>query len=160
MIPEKIFLIGLPGSGKSTIGKRLSTEIGFDLIDVDKEIERKHQCSIKEIFHKHGEDHFRLLEHKAIKKATKTKGKWIISTGGGAPCFHNNMDLMNASGLTVFLDIPLPIITDRLAGNTKRPLMQDYTLEELYEKRKGWYHLAKIKVSSYEMLLLKIKSYS
>jgi len=159
VIPKRIFLVGLPGSGKTTIGKRLSENMGFKFIDLDEEIIKSEGSPITEIFAKKGEDYFRKVEHEELVKSFSTNQS-IISTGGGAPCFHGNMELMNLNGLTAFIDTPITIIQERIQHDTSRPLMQSNTLEKLYEKRIEWYSMAKISAQSFEQLLSKIKAHS
>jgi len=95
-----IFLIGFMGSGKSFIGRNLAPILDFEYIDMDKYIEEKEALSITEIFEQKGEVYFREQEHLFIKNIDTTKN-YVISTGGGVPCFYNNMDLMNEKGLTI-----------------------------------------------------------
>jgi shikimate kinase len=112
------------GCGKSYVGSRLATELGVPFIDLDAEIETTAGKSISTIFAEDGEAEFRRLETEALR-ATAALPAFVLATGGGAPCFHNNMAWMNANGTTVFLDPDLEILLARLeAGRDHRPLLQ------------------------------------
>src|SRR5215216_5287440 len=103
----KIYLIGMPGSGKTTLGKQIAEDLGFPFIDLDTEIENREGKSISEIFSHKGEDHFRVLESTLLKELSSSSHNVVIATGGGAPCYFGGMETMNATGLTVFIDVPL-----------------------------------------------------
>lgn len=112
------------GSGKSWTGRLLAARLGLPFLDLDDVIEQTAGKSISDIFAEDGEAAFRRLETEALR-ATATEPALIISTGGGAPCFHDNMAWMNANGITVFLDPDPAILLSRLsAGRAHRPLLQ------------------------------------
>ena len=98
-----IYLIGFMGSGKSTLGTLLSNSLNFNFIDTDKLIEKRNSMSISNIFKTKGELFFRNEETKIIKEIIKLK-KTIVSTGGGMPCFNNNIETLNKYGKTIYLD--------------------------------------------------------
>lgn len=115
------------GSGKSYVGSRLATELGLPFIDLDTEIEATAGKPITAIFAEDGEAEFRRLETEALR-ATAARPAFVLATGGGAPCFHNNMDWMNANGTTVFLDPDLEVLLARLeGGRDHRPVLQSGT---------------------------------
>jgi shikimate kinase len=121
----KIFLIGFMGCGKTTFGKKLASALAYNFVDLDHEIEAKVEQSISEYFTAHGEASFRELES-SILKAGRYPGDSVISTGGGTPCFYDNMDWMNANGLTIYLEMPALALARRLEkGKGKRPLLKD-----------------------------------
>jgi shikimate kinase len=139
-LPARIFLVGLPGAGKSTVGKYIAAELGYTFIDLDERIETIAGQTIHDIFEQEGEERFREYERDALRAITDEKV--VVATGGGAPCFHGNMDWMNAYGLTVFLNPPLDIILARIAHETHRPLLKGDSkekMEELMEKREKFY---------------------
>lgn len=112
------------GSGKSHTGKRLAELLKFDFIDLDDEIESAAGKSISEIFASDGEKVFRRTERDVLR-ATAGRNRTVIATGGGAPCFHDGINWMNAHGTSVFLDPPLSVLITRLtAGRDHRPLIQ------------------------------------
>lgn len=119
------------GSGKSHVGKRLAPKMGYEFIDLDHYIEEVAGKSISEIFDDEGENYFRKLESKTLKSLVE-KDDIIISTGGGTPCFFDNMEWMNQHGKTVFLDVATPILVARLLPRTAhRPLLAGKSPEEL-----------------------------
>lgn len=147
----KIFLLGMPGSGKSTIGKLLAANINYPFLDLDKEIERRERKSISEIFESSGEKTFREMETEALREVIQKKGSLVISCGGGTPCFNDNMELMNISGLTVYIDVPEATLVERTKRNTSRPLLQSDHLTKislLLNERAKFYTMAKYIVPS------------
>jgi shikimate kinase len=119
----KIFLIGLSGSGKTTLGKLLSEELHVPFVDMDWEIEKRERNSVREIFSQQGEDHFRQVESEVLREWASSQQDFVMGTGGGAPCFHNGIDVINRSGLSIFLDVPVEELKSRLASATDRPLL-------------------------------------
>ena len=116
----KIFLIGLSGAGKTTLGKLLAAELQVPFIDMDWEIEKKEKKSVREIFSHEGEDHFRQLESEVLRDWAGAQQDFVMGTGGGAPCFYNGMEVINQSGLSIFLDVPVGELMRRLASATDR----------------------------------------
>ncbi|MCE2936315.1 MAG: shikimate kinase [Cyclobacteriaceae bacterium] len=153
---KKIFLIGLPGSGKTTLGRQLADHLGLPFVDLDKEVEKHEGKLISEIFQQQGENHFRLAERSVLRNACELPTGFVMATGGGAPCFFDNMHVMNAAGVTLFLDVPARIIRERLErGNlNKRPLFAGLTPDALKDKieflrthRLPFYRLARVSVT-------------
>lgn len=132
----KIFLIGLPGCGKSTLGKQLARHLNVSFIDLDQEIEKLVGLPVREIFKKYGESFFRKQESETLRTVSDSQLDFIMATGGGAPIFHDNMKFMNASGQTVFLDVPTREITSRILQSNKeeRPLLASLAPDELKDK--------------------------
>lgn len=129
-----IFLVGYMGCGKTTFGRQLASELGWQFADLDELIEERYKISISGFFGKYGEDNFRRIENMMLREVLSWKDS-IISTGGGAPCFYNNMELMNRFGVTLFLDTSIPVLVERLVrGKRKRPLLQGIEVEELNVK--------------------------
>lgn len=147
------------GSGKSTAGKMLSTQLGFQLIDLDTFIENRFHKTIQELFAERGEAGFRDVEHAMLQEVSGFENT-IVATGGGAACFHNNMQLMNEAGLTVYLRVPATILAERLKlGRAQRPLVSQKTDEELLEfitgmlqSRDPFYSQAQLIVDSHALL--------
>lgn len=129
----RIYLVGYMGSGKTTLGKELAELLGLNFIDLDKFIEGKHDTSISHIFAEHGEDDFRQKEHDCLKEVSEFEDV-VIATGGGVPCFFDNIEIMNHTGACIFLDISPEVLVERLyqAGD-ERPLVKDKNREELME---------------------------
>ena len=127
----RVFLLGMMGSGKSYWAQKLSEKMNIDWIDLDQQIEKDTSLSIKEIFAVCGEDYFREKERDALHGLSKYKNL-ILSTGGGTPCFYDNMQWMNEHGVTIWLDEPVEILTERLKKEkAHRPLIKDLSDEEL-----------------------------
>lgn len=130
----RIFLVGFMGSGKTTLGKPLATRLGYPFIDLDRFIEEKEDTTIPQIFATEGEAAFRLLEKKYLTEIIRDYKEVVVSTGGGSPCFHDNMRLMNENGLTVYLRIDPKMLADRLrSAKHQRPLVADKSEQELYD---------------------------
>jgi len=130
----KIFLIGYMASGKSTIGRKMAEEMEFNFLDLDNEIEKSESMKISEIFSTGGEALFRGIEMKCLRKVLSLKGDYIISSGGGTPCFYDNMDRMKAAGHTLFLEMDAKSITFRLMNaRGDRPMVNGIEEGELLE---------------------------
>ena len=132
----KIFLLGLPGSGKTTLGKELAKALALPFIDLDKEIEKTEGMTVKEIFEKKKEDYFRALESVTLKKWCGADHDFVMATGGGTPIFFNNLELINAAGKSIFLDVPAQQIAQRIVATdiTDRPLFAKTHPESLKDK--------------------------
>ena len=153
MKDKKYFLVGMPASGKSTIGILLAKQLGFDFIDLDKVIVEKERLSITEIFQSKGEDYFRQVESKYLLELIDSNQDFILATGGGAPCFYDNMGAMNSNGITIFLNVSAEDLFNKLSkkGVNKRPLLKNVSKDDLYEElknkleeRKKYYELSQI----------------
>jgi shikimate kinase len=130
----KIYLIGYMGSGKSTLGRRLAEALGLSWIDLDAEIESRYKISITNFFRKYGEDAFRDVEHKVLEDIVSMPDI-VVSTGGGVPCFHNNMKLMNQTGITIYLEATPKLILTRIGPYAwKRPLFKQMDGADIIEK--------------------------
>lgn len=129
----KLFLLGMMGSGKSYWAQRLSQKLNIDWIDLDQQIEKDTSLSIKEIFAAQGEEYFREKERDALHELSAFNNL-IIAVGGGTPCFHNNMQWMNEHGITIWIDVPVAILANRLKKEkAHRPLIKDLSDEELHQ---------------------------
>lgn len=129
----KIFLIGFMGSGKTTVGKKLSNKLGFQFIDLDEHIEKSYGKSVPEIFEMEGEEKFRTLETVALKEVVQFENT-VIATGGGTPCFNRNMDIINKNGTSVYLKMSVDTLTNRLINaKSVRPLIKDFSEATLKE---------------------------
>ncbi|MDX9724992.1 MAG: shikimate kinase [Bacteroidales bacterium] len=155
---EKIYLIGFMGSGKSTTGRRLASRLKWTFLDLDDKIEKSAGMKISNIFSEKGEDHFRELEHKALRD-TENITRSVISTGGGTPCFKDNMDFMIKTGLTVYLRLTPEKLKSRLAKSSdKRPLIKDIGKDELSDyitsklaEREKWYLKADLVTDGFDV---------
>jgi shikimate kinase len=129
----KIYLVGMPGCGKSTIGIQLSDALQIDFFDLDSEIEKRERKTISEIFRDQGEDYFRMTEAKVLRDFASLDQSFVLATGGGTPCFYNGMEILNETGISVFLDVDVAELVRRLSKKTDRPLL----LHEDLEKKLG-----------------------
>ncbi len=145
----RIYLIGYMACGKTTLGKELAQELGLSFIDLDKYLEKKYFKTIPQIFEEEGESGFRLKEQACLHEVADFEDV-VIATGGGAPCFFDNVAVMNQSGECVFLDVDSQELANRLMqSKTERPLVKGKTPEELVgfiegmlEKRRPFYEQA------------------
>ena len=138
---ERICIIGMPGSGKSTIGKQLSEKLKYSFFDTDEEIEKQEKIKIKDIFSKKGENYFRSVETAVFSKLIN-KNKIIISTGGGLVI--KNLDKLKIS-FNIYLYCSLDILTQRASRNNLRPLLNEDTssqMKNLFNERKDIYNKA------------------
>ncbi|MCG8377557.1 MAG: shikimate kinase [Chlorobiales bacterium] len=176
--PSLIFLTGFSGSGKSTIGPLLANSLGYDFLDLDKEIERIADKSINRIFDEKGEEHFRALELSALQRIADRKDL-VVSLGGGVLQSDNCFSLVISSGTLVYLHSSPLVLAKRLSHKTDRPLMKGENGERLsreeiekkilalLEKREPRYKTAQIMVetdtkrigSTVEELTRKIERY-
>ena len=133
------------GSGKTTIGKKLSREMKMEFIDTDIEIEKKVGKTISEIFEKDGEKIFRKTESQVIQQVSQLDG-YVIATGGGAVLNPINMQYLNRNGVIFFLNASNGILLNRVKNQNYRPLLKsknkEKTIEELIQKRLPFYLLA------------------
>jgi len=151
---RKFFLVGFMATGKTTIGKRLSSRLNLPFFDSDKDIELALGCSIKEYFRTHKESKFREVEEKIIIEKIKNNknNDFIMSLGGGAYLNHNIRKLINVVGISIWLNSNIDIIYNRLKkSKNERPLMANFNtkekLETLLKKRSLYYQKADIKVN-------------
>lgn len=138
----KIILIGMMGSGKSTIGKRLASDLDANFLDMDEMIEKREKKAITKIFEECGESYFRALEH-LVAKEIEYKENVVIATGGGVVINPDTMRALKHQGLVVYLHISVESIVKRLKGDCTRPLLQNTCLYEklsqVYSDRKNLY---------------------
>ena len=146
----KIFLVGLPGSGKSLLGKRISKSINLPFIDLDEQIRIQEGMLVSEIFKTKGQDYFRRVEAEVLREQIK-QPEFVMATGGGTPVFFGNMELINNTGISVYLNTPISVIAERLGSDEKktRPLLaetdessMETKLLNLLEVRKSFYEQA------------------
>lgn len=128
----KIFLIGFMGSGKSHWGKLLAEKLGIPFFDLDEQIVSHEGKSIPEIFASEGEEYFRLREKDILYIITESHQSFVMACGGGTPCFFNNIEYMNQSGTTVWINTPIDVLFERLIHEkSHRPLIRDLSDEQL-----------------------------
>ncbi len=138
-----IFLVGMMGSWKSTIGKKLAEKINFNFIDTDDEIERKTSSLIENIFKDDGEVHFRKLESEVLHESASSSDQ-IISTGGGVILLPKNRSILKTKGYTIYLKASPEVLANRISNIGKRPLLNTgislvTQLENILMERKSFY---------------------
>lgn len=132
MLKKHVFLVGFMGVGKTTNGKKLARALNSPFIDLDELFVEQAGMSITAYFKEYGEEAFRLKEREILQHLSISEPA-VIATGGGAPCFFDNMEWMNSHGITVYLQMPTGALARRLADSkkNKRPLIQHLNEEEL-----------------------------
>ena len=151
----KIFLLGFMGTGKSYWGRRWATQHRLHFFDLDTEIEEYTGFTIAGLFEQYGETYFREQERERLRHFEK-EDHFILSTGGGTPCFYDNMQWMKAHGLTIYLETPLQVLKERLMKEkAHRPLVKPLNEQELedfiensIQKREIYYKQAHIILST------------
>ncbi|CAN5205328.1 shikimate kinase [soil metagenome] len=154
----RIFLVGYMGSGKSLMGAALAKELGVNFFDLDKAIEKKAGKDVMAIFATEGEKHFRDLEKQCLSELL-IEDDCVIATGGGTPCFFDNMEKMNNTGVVIYLKMSTDHLVERLeAEKDPRPLLEGKTGHELWtfvhetlQQREPDYLKAKYKVKAKDL---------
>ena len=127
----RILLIGFMAAGKTTLGRALAHDLGLQFIDLDHYIENRYHRTVSQLFAERGEEAFRQIERNMLREVAEFEDV-IIATGGGTPCFFDNMEYMNAQGITVFLNASVDVIHTRLtSARVQRPLVKGKSAEEL-----------------------------
>lgn len=129
---QRIFIIGLPGVGKSTLANKLANILGLPFVDLDNYIGETQEHTITQIFNEGGEKTFRNIEAHALRSFSQLNNSFVMACGGGTPCYNNNIEFMNQNGVTVYYQKPLTEIISQLKNDTvERPLLKNTTPEEL-----------------------------
>jgi shikimate kinase len=138
-----IYLVGFMGSGKSTVGRALADELGWNFFDLDEDIERRQGTAISQIFETQGEPEFRRLESEALwdrVQSVQAGRPQVIALGGGAFLSQENFELVSSNGISLWLDCPWEMIERRTAGQNHRPLARDRDrFRELFQSRLSAY---------------------
>lgn len=154
----KIFLIGMMGSGKSFWSTQIAQQLNLQAYDLDTVIETSLGKTIAQIFEEDGESTFRIAETQALQSFSN-KQNFILATGGGTPCFNNNMQWMNEQGITIWLNEAIEVLVKRLiTEKAHRPLIKHLTNNELelflrnkLQERKFFYNQAKFNLTSKQL---------
>ncbi|MDZ7659710.1 shikimate kinase [Fodinibius sp.] len=158
-LPERIFLCGFMGAGKSVIGRKLAKELELSFLDLDDKIEEQAGQSIPEIFEESGESAFRVAERRALQEVIK-EFEGVVSLGGGSLQNQYIVDHLKLNGLLIFIEAPISVILDRISQDDNRPLLLDEhgnpkskkklenELTALYEERLPLYEQAVIQIQN------------
>ncbi|MDX2249212.1 MAG: shikimate kinase [Bacteroidia bacterium] len=146
-----VFLVGFMGAGKTTLGKEAAKWMGWDFVDLDHFIEAEEGTTIRQIFEANGESFFREIERESLRKIARSSGKnRIVATGGGAPCYGDNMALINELGISIYLKASVEMLYNRLRlQKDERPMIRAVAdenlpgfIQNLLEKREPFYQKA------------------
>ena len=155
----RVFLLGFMGCGKTHWGKLIGQKLNIPFFDLDEEIVSSEGKSINDIFAEQGEEYFRLKEKEVLYMITENHESFVMASGGGTPCFYNNIDYMNKSGTTVWFNCSVDCLFKRLVNEKeKRPLIRNLTDDQLkayimkkYADRKIFYQQASIIINDEEI---------
>jgi shikimate kinase len=144
--PEKIYLVGFMGAGKTVVARALARKLEWEPIDIDNLIEIREQARVAEIFARHGEPYFRAAERQVLVDQLGRRPA-VVATGGGTFVDPQNRAAINADGLSVWLDVALERLIVRLPADGSRPLAANRAeFERLYQTRRAAYQLAHVRI--------------
>ena len=150
-----ITIMGMPGIGKTTIGKKLASKLNIYFIDLDKEIEDDQNHSISKIFEEKGEEYFRKIESQKLQYLLKLDDPCVLSLGGGTPIYQNNLDFIKENSMSIFLQADIDTILSRVKNRSHRPLLNNpnkrQILQEMLQNRQKFYQKADIIVNSNDL---------
>lgn len=142
MKANKVYLVGFMGAGKTTVARALAKRLDWQAVDVDELIERRERCTVAELFAQRGEAYFRAVERVILSEQVGIHHA-VVATGGGTFVDLQNRALINADGVSVWLDVPLDRLVARVPADGRRPLAADrFEFERLYDARRAAYALA------------------
>jgi len=148
MTADKIYLVGFMASGKSTVGRHLAARLRWRCEDIDHLIEVREKKTVAEIFARHGEPYFRQLEKEMLGLLQPIR-HIVVATGGGTFADPDNRTMINMDGISVWIDVPLQELDQRIPLDGRRPLASDRaSLERLYAARADTYRLAHLRVNA------------
>ena len=148
MKAEKVYLVGFMAAGKTTVARALGRRLDWRVVDIDEVVEKRERLSVSEIFARHGEPYFRMAERAALTEQIGVP-HLVVATGGGTFAEPQNRAMINADGLSIWLDIPLDRALARVPADGRRPLAADReAFERLYHARRAAYQQAHIRVDA------------
>jgi shikimate kinase len=162
---RRVYITGFMGCGKTTAGKKIASALDFSFIDLDQEIERRELKPVREIFAGSGEEYFRKAESETLRDLS-IKADTVISTGGGTPCFGDNLLFMKETGILIYLKMTPLQLKSRLGESAdKRPLLKDLKENELFDyitaklkEREPFYEQATLIVDGMNMDIKSLKN--
>jgi len=145
---DKVYLVGFMAAGKTTLARALAKRLDWRAVDIDEIVEDREHLSVADIFAKHGEPYFRVSERLALNDQLGVPHV-VVATGGGTFVDPQNRAMINADGISVWLDIPLDQVVARLPADRRRPMAADReAFERLYQTRRAAYQQAHIRVDA------------
>ena len=159
MTADKVYLVGFMGAGKTSVARALAKRLGWEMLDVDVQIEQREHQTVSEIFAKRGEPYFRTLE-RAVLGDQIGQRHLVVATGGGTFADAENRAAINLDGVSVWIDLPLADLIPRIPLDGRRPLASDRAqLERLYAARVEAYRSALLRVGASHMSTSRIVDY-
>jgi shikimate kinase len=147
-VTDKIYLVGFMAAGKTTVARALAWRLQWQAIDIDELVERRERLTVAEIFAKHGEAYFRAAERAVLFEHIAPR-HLVVATGGGTFADVQNRTAINVDGVSVWLDVPLERLIDRVPADGRRPLAADRAgFERLYQLRRVAYEQAHIRLDA------------
>ena len=146
---DKIYLVGFMAAGKTTVARRLATRLGWRAEDIDELIEARERLTVADVFAKHGEPYFRVVEREILLRLVLPLRHTVVATGGGTFMDPENEMAINLDGASVWLDVPLEAVIARLPPDGRRPLSADRAqMERLFLMRRAAYARAHLRVDA------------
>lgn len=148
MKADKVYLVGFMAAGKTTVARALARRLGWEAMDIDEVIEQREHHTVADIFARKGEAHFRALERQALLDQMARR-HLVVATGGGTFADPQNRAVINSDGVSVWLDVPLDRLIDRIPADGRRPLAADRAgFERLYYQRCAAYEQAHVRLDA------------
>jgi shikimate kinase len=145
---DKVYLVGFMAAGKTTVARSLAKRLGWQAVDIDELIEQREHLSVSDIFARHGEGYFRALERQVLIEQTGPR-HLVVATGGGTFADVQNRAAINRDGVSVWLDVPLDRLVERVPADGRRPLAADRAgFERLYHQRRAAYEQAHVRLDA------------
>ena len=145
---DKIYLVGFMAAGKTTVARALARRLSWEAVDIDEVIEQRERQTVADIFARHGESYFRALERQALLDQMPRR-HLVVATGGGTFVDGQNRAAMNDDGVSVWLDVPMDRLIDRVPADGRRPLAADRAgFEQLYYQRRAAYEQAHVRLDA------------
>jgi shikimate kinase len=148
MKTDKVYLVGFMGAGKTTVARALGKRLGWRVEDLDELIESRERCPVADVFASRGEPYFRTAEREVLRQLLPLRDA-VVATGGGTYVDPDNRALINANGVSIWLDLPFSVALDRVPADGRRPLASHRAqFEALYHSRRLAYQHAHFRLDA------------